>query len=169
MTIEKLKYGTINQSNRKEKYAISTENRRLMWEYIIDPLVLELDKNYSRAEEYHKIRNKVSIEKNIQVQKCLGGLVSLLLKGILTQDKKYYSIHYKLIPYMRKNANLDYEIVLREVRSKKVAILIIQLQLYTLYYFCFYSLFIVSLLGAISTLRKQRLPFSCILFYQGIR
>jgi hypothetical protein len=118
MTIEKLKYGTINQSNRKEKYAISTENRRLMWEYIIDPLVLELDKNYSTAEEYHKIRNKVSIEKNIQVQKCLGGLVSLLLKGILTQDKKYYSIHYKLIPYMRKNANLDYEIVLREVRSK---------------------------------------------------
>jgi hypothetical protein len=118
MTIEKLKYGTINQSNRKEKHAISTENRRLMWEYIIYPLVLELDKNYSRAEEYHKIRNKVSIEKNIQVQKCLGGLVSLLLKGILTQDKKYYSIHYKLIPYMRKNANLDYEIVLRELRSK---------------------------------------------------
>ena len=119
MTIEKLKYGTINQSNRKEKYAISTENRRLMGEYIICPLVLELDKNYSTAEEYYKMRNKVSIEKNILSSKMSGGLVSLLLKGILTQDKKYYSIHYKLIHYMRKNANLDYEIVLREVRSKK--------------------------------------------------
>ena len=119
MTIEKLKYGTINQSNRKEKYAISTENRRLMWEYIIWPLVLELKKNYFTPEEYHKVRNKVSIEKNIPISKMSGGLVSLLLKGILTQDKKYYSIHYKLIPYMRKNTHLDYETVLREVRSKK--------------------------------------------------
>ena len=65
------------------------------------------------------MRNKVSIEKNIPSSKMSGGLVSLLLEGILTQDKKYYSIHYKLIHYMRKNANLDYEIVLREVRSKK--------------------------------------------------
>jgi hypothetical protein len=74
MTIEKLKYGTINQSNRKEKYAISTENRRLMWEYIIYPLVLELDKNYSTAEEYHKIRNKVSIEKEYPSSKMSGGI-----------------------------------------------------------------------------------------------
>ena len=119
MTIEKLKYGTINQSNRKEKYAISTENHRLMGEYIICPLVLELDKNYSTAEEYHKMRNKVSIEKNILSSKMSGGLVSLLLKGILTQDKKYYSIHYKLIPYMRIRSQLDYGTVLREICSKK--------------------------------------------------
>jgi high-affinity Fe2+/Pb2+ permease len=113
------KYKTITQSNRKGKYATSTENRRLMWEYIIWPLVLELDKNYFTPEEYHKMRNKVSIEKNIPISKMSGGLVSLLLKGILTQDQKYYSIHYKLIPYMRKKVHLDYETVLREVRSKK--------------------------------------------------
>ena len=119
MTMEKHKYKTITQSNRKGKYATSTENRRLMWEYIIWPLVLELDKNYFTPEEYHKMRNKVSIEKNIPISKMSGGLVSLLLKGILTQDQKYYSIHYKLIPYMRKKVHLDYETVLREVRSKK--------------------------------------------------
>ena len=119
MTIEKHKYKTITQSNRKGKYATSTENRRLMWEYIIWPLVLELNKSYFTMEEYHKMRDKVSIEKNISVSKMAGGMVSLPVKGILTQDKKYYSIHYKLIPYMRKNAHLDYETVLREVRSKK--------------------------------------------------
>jgi len=96
MTIEEHKYKIITRSNRKGKYATSTENRRLMWEYIIYPLVLELDKNYSTEEEYQKMRNKVSIEKNILSSKMSGGLVSLLLKGIFTQDKKYYSIHYKL-------------------------------------------------------------------------
>ena len=82
------KYKTITQSNRKGKYATSTENRRLMWEYIIWPLVLELDKNYFTPEEYHKMRNKVSIEKNIPISKMSGGLVSLLLKGILTQESE---------------------------------------------------------------------------------
>jgi hypothetical protein len=119
MAIEKYKYKTLTQSNRKGKYATSTENRRLMWEYIIWPLVFELDKNYFTPEEYHKMRDKVSIEMNIPISKMSGGLVSLLIKGILTQDQKYYSIHYKLIPYMRKKVHLDYETVLREVRSKK--------------------------------------------------
>ena len=119
MAIEKYKYKTLTKSNRKGKYATSTENRRLMWEYIIWPLVLELDNNYFTPEEYHKMRNKVSIEKNIPISKMSGGLVSLLIKGILTQDQKYYSIHYKLIPYMRKRASLDYGTVLREISSKK--------------------------------------------------
>ena len=48
------------------------------------------------------MRNKVSIEKNIPISKMSGMMVSLLVKGILTQDKKYYSIHYKLIPYTKK-------------------------------------------------------------------
>lgn len=119
MAIEKHKYKTITQSNKKGKYATSTENRRLMWEYIIWPLVLELNKNYFTPEEYHKMRDKVSKEMNIPISKMSGGLVSLLMKGILTQDQKYYSIHYKLIPYMRKKVHLDYETVLRGVRSKK--------------------------------------------------
>ena len=107
------------QSNRKGKYATSTENRRLVWEYIVWPLILKINRNYFTPSEYHIIRDKVSIEKNIPTSKVSGGLVSLLLKGILTQDKKYYSIHYKLIPYMRIKSQLDYGTVLREICSKK--------------------------------------------------
>lgn len=119
MTIEKHRYSANTQPNRKGKCASSTENRRLVWEYIIGPLILELNKNYFTPMEYHKMRDKVSMEKNIPISKMAGGLVSLLVKGILTQDKEYYSIHYKLIPYMRKKIHLDYGIVLREISSKK--------------------------------------------------
>jgi high-affinity Fe2+/Pb2+ permease len=119
MTIEKHRYSANTHSNRKGKYASSTENRRLVWEYIIWHLVLELNKSYFTLEEYHKMRDKVSIEKNISVSKLAGGMVSLLVKGILTQDKEYYSIHYKLIPYMRKKIHLGYGIVLREISPKK--------------------------------------------------
>ena len=107
------------QSNRKGKYATSTENRRLVWEYIIWPLILKINRNYFTPNEYHIIRDKVSKEKKIPTSKVSGGLVSLLLKGIITQDKKYYSIHYKLIPYMRIKSKLDYGTVLRETCSKK--------------------------------------------------
>ena len=65
------------------------------------------------------MRDRVSIEKNIPTSKVSGGLVSLMLKGILTQDRKYYSIHYKLIPYMRIKSHLEYGTVLREICSKK--------------------------------------------------
>ena len=119
MTIEKHAYKTGPHSYRKGKYASSTENRRLVWEYIIWPLILDLDKNYFTPDEYHKMRDRVSKEKNIPISKMAGGIVSLLVKGILTQDKKYYSIHYKLIPYFRKKVHLDYETVLKEIRSKK--------------------------------------------------
>jgi hypothetical protein len=105
--------------NGKGKYATSTENRRLVWEYIIWPLILELDRSYFTSKEYHKMRDRVSIEKNISISKMTGGMISLLVKEILMQDEKYYSIHYKLIPYMRKRASLDYGTVLREVSSKK--------------------------------------------------
>ncbi|WP_458720846.1 hypothetical protein [Candidatus Nitrosocosmicus sp. R] len=90
-----------------------------MWEYIVWPLILKINRNYFTSSEYHIIRDKVSIEKNIPTSKVSGGLVSLLLKGILTQDKKYYSIHYKLIPYMRIRSQLNYGTVLREICSKK--------------------------------------------------
>lgn len=103
----------------KGKYATSTENRRLVWEYIIWPLILEHNRSYFTPEEYHNMRDKVSMEENIPISKMTGGIISLLVKEILIQDKKYYSIHYKLIPYMRKRANLDYGTVLREVSSKK--------------------------------------------------
>ena len=120
MTIEKHKpKSSIIPSLRKGKYATSTENRRLMWEYVVWPLVLKFRRNYFTLQEYHKRRDQVSMEKNIPIRKMAGGMVSLLVKGVILQDGAYYSIHYKLIPYMRKKVDLDYETVLREIRSKK--------------------------------------------------
>jgi hypothetical protein len=120
MTIEKHKRkSSVAYSQGKGKYATSTENRRLMWEYVVWPLVLKLNRNYFTPREYHDRRDQVAMEKNMPITKMAGGMVSLLVKGIILQDGKYYSIHYKLIPYMRKKVELDYETVLREIRSKK--------------------------------------------------
>jgi hypothetical protein len=48
-----------------------------------------------------------------------GGFVSLLIKGIIGRNKNIYSIHYRLIPYMRKRAILEYGQVIREVNTKR--------------------------------------------------
>ena len=119
MTLVSNTYRFKRTLNGKGKYATSTENRRIVWEHIIWPLILELGRSYFTSTEYHNMRDKVSIQKNIPISKMTGGMISLLVKGILMQDKKYYSIHYKLIPYMRKRVHLDYGTVLREISSKK--------------------------------------------------
>jgi hypothetical protein len=45
----------------KGKYASSTENRGLVLEFIIWPLILDLNKNYFSPQEYHLRRDKTSI------------------------------------------------------------------------------------------------------------
>jgi hypothetical protein len=110
--------GHLNEKE-KGKYATSTENRRLVWEYIIWPLILEYNRSYFTPREYHKLRDKISIKGNIPISKMTGGIISLLVKGILVRDKNYYSVHYKLIPYLRKRVHLDYGTVLREISAKK--------------------------------------------------
>ncbi len=115
MTLENSKL----RERKKGKHASSTENRRLVWEYVIWPLILDVNKNYFTLQEYHVKRDKVCEEKNILPSKIAGGFVSLLVKGILIREKNIYSIHYKLIPYMRKKVNLDYGTVIREINTKK--------------------------------------------------
>ena len=115
MTLENYR----QKESKKGKHASSTENRRLVWEYVIWPLILEVNRNYFTLQEYHIKRDYVSENKEILPSKVAGGFVSLLVKGILVREKNIYSIHYKLIPYMRKKVHLDYETVLKEIRSKK--------------------------------------------------
>lgn len=115
MTIENYK----QKDRSKGKHASSTENRRLVWEYVIWPLILDINKNYFTLQEYHVKRDKVCKEKNILPSKIAGGFVSLLVKGILIREKNMYSIHYKLIPYLRKKVILDYGTVIREINTKK--------------------------------------------------
>ncbi len=103
----------------KGKHASSTENRRLVWEFVIWPLILDVNRNYFTLKEYHVRRDTVCKEKNILPSKVAGGFVSLLVKGILIREKNIYSIHYKIIPYMRKRVNLDYGTLIRETNTKK--------------------------------------------------
>jgi hypothetical protein len=46
------------------------------------------------------------------------GLASLLQKNILYKENDLYSIHYRLVPYMRLKAECDYATAIREVRTK---------------------------------------------------
>ncbi len=104
----------------KGKYASSTENRRIVWEGIIWPLILENDRAYFTVEEYHKKRDAYLLTHDISTSKIAGGFVSLIVKGLLIKDenKDIYSIHYKLIPYLRKKVMLSYGQAARDVSAK---------------------------------------------------
>ena len=104
---------------RKGKHASSTHNRRMVWECVIWPLILEVKRSYFTLNEYHSKRDNFCMKNNIPQPKVAGGFVSLLVKGILVRDKKIYSIHYRLIPYMRKKAHLEYGVVMREISTKR--------------------------------------------------
>src|ERR671919_533269 len=66
--------------------------------------------NIAFRDSVHKTSKEFSRTHNIQLptSRRSGGLISLMNKCILKRDKGLYSIHYKLIPYIRKKANLDY-------------------------------------------------------------
>ena len=102
----------------KGKYASATQNRRLVWEKVMWPLILDLNDVSFTAEQYKKKRDKVCKELNIPSSRVAGGFVSLLLKGILFKEKNLYSIHYRLIPYMRLKAICDYATAVREASTK---------------------------------------------------
>jgi hypothetical protein len=104
--------------SEKGKYASATENRRFVWAEIIWPLVLEIDDITFSLKQFQEKREKVCKEKNSTITIASRGLVSLMLKGIILKEKNLYSIHYKLIPYMRLKAKCDYATAIHEVRIK---------------------------------------------------
>jgi hypothetical protein len=105
-------YNSLTQSKKKEKgkHASSTESRRLIWEQVVWPLVLEKNRQFFTLREYRIKSNEFSKTHSIQLPtpRRSGGLISLMNKGIIKRDRGLYSIHYKLVPYLRKKANLDY-------------------------------------------------------------
>ena len=104
---------------RKGKHASSTENRRMVWENVVWPLVLEMNRSYFTLKEYHAKRDSFCRRSGVSPSKVAGGFVSLLVKGIIVRSKNIYSIHYRLIPYMRKKAELEYGLVTREIYTKR--------------------------------------------------
>jgi len=104
--------------SEKGKYASATENRRFVWAEIIWPLILEIDDTTFSLKQFQDKREKVCKEKNSTITIASRGLVSLMLKGIILKEKNLYSIHYRLIPYMRLKAKCDYATAIHEVRIK---------------------------------------------------
>ena len=104
--------------SEKGKYASATENRRFVWAEIIWPLILELNDVMFTLQQYQKKRDQVCNAKNIGLSISSRGLVSLMQKGILRKEGNIYSIHFRLIPYMRLRAVCDYATAIHEVRIK---------------------------------------------------
>ena len=102
----------------KGKYATSTQNRRIVWQKIIWPLILELDDVVFSLKQYQKKRDEICNKDNLKISEMSRGLVSLLQKGIILKESNMYSIHYRLIPYMRVKAECDYSTAMNEVRMK---------------------------------------------------
>ena len=103
----------------KGKHASSTENRRMVWENVIWPLILGLNRSFFTLKEYQEMRDHYCGVHKITPSRVAGGFVSLLVKGIVVREKEIYSIHYRLIPYMRKRAHLEYGQVIKEINTKR--------------------------------------------------
>ena len=102
----------------KGKYASATENRRFVWSEIVWPLILELNDVAFTLKQYQKKRDEVCAKNNVNVTVTSRGLVSLMQKGILFKENDLYSIHYRLIAYMRLNADCDYATAIHEAQMK---------------------------------------------------
>ena len=104
--------------SEKGKYASATENRRFVWAEIVWPLILEINDVAFSLKQFQDKRDIICKQNNISINIPSRGLVSLMQKGIIRKEGNIYSIHYKLIPYMRLKATCDYATAIHEVRLK---------------------------------------------------
>ena len=102
----------------KGKYASATQNRRIAWEKIVWPLILDLDDVVFSLKQYQKKRDEVCQKNNLKISEMSRGLVSLLQKGLIIKENAMYSIHYRIIPYMRLKADCDYGVAINETKMK---------------------------------------------------
>ncbi|MPZ07989.1 MAG: hypothetical protein GEU26_16495 [Nitrososphaeraceae archaeon] len=108
-------------------YAEKTYDRMVVWNNVIWPLILELGRPNFTLDEYRIRQYQYNRDHDLGVSnnRLSGGLKSLTSKQILRRDlnkqksKQSYSIHYRLIPYMRKRINLEYGLAVNEVSHFK--------------------------------------------------
>ncbi len=83
------------------------------------PLILQCNIQYFTIHEYRRKIDEFGKIYNIQgAPKLSGGLISLMNRGMLVKNNGLYSIHYRLVPYMRKKVKLEYGLAFREIYSK---------------------------------------------------
>ena len=104
--------------SEKGKYAAATQNRRMVWEKIVWPIILEVNDVTFSVKQYQKKRDQICQKNNLKISDISRGLASLLQKGVLLKEDNMYSIHYRLIAYMRVKADCDYPTAINESRMK---------------------------------------------------
>jgi len=104
--------------SEKGKYASATENRRFVWKEIVWPLVLEVNDVSFTLKQYQNKRDQICKRFSISITSLSRGLASLLQKELLIKENDLYSIHYRLIPYMRLKADCDYGTAIHETKIK---------------------------------------------------
>ena len=104
--------------SEKGKYAAATQNRRAVWEKIVWPIILEIDDVSFSLRQYQKKRDEICQKNNFKISEMSRGLASLIQKGVIIKENNMYSIHYRLIAYMRVKANCDYATAINESRMK---------------------------------------------------
>ena len=90
-----------------------------MWEQVIWPLFLDSDRPYFTLAQYHEKRDRVCDLNGISHNGLSGGFISLVYRGVLQRESAYYSLNYRLIPYLRKKVILEYGIALKRTYSKR--------------------------------------------------
>ena len=104
--------------SEKGKYAAATQNRRMVWEKIVWPIILEVNDVTFSVKQYQKKRDQICQKNNLKISDISRGLASLLQKGMLLKEDNMYSIHYRLIAYMRVKADCDYPTAINESSMK---------------------------------------------------
>jgi hypothetical protein len=108
-----------NYTKDRGKHAHSTQSRRIVWENIVWPLISQVNRPYFNLVEYHQKRNEFCRIHKVPASKLSGGLISLTIRGILRKEgNNNYSVHYRLIPYLRKKATVEYGVAIRESLGK---------------------------------------------------
>jgi hypothetical protein len=104
--------------SEKGKYASATENRRFVWKEIVWPLILENNDVSFTLKQYQRKRDQVCQTFNVSVTTLSRGLASLIQKELLLKENENYSIHYRLIAYMRLKAECGYGTAVHETKIK---------------------------------------------------
>ena len=110
--------------SEKGKYASATENRRFVWKEIVWPLILENNDVSFTLKQYQRERDQVCQTFNVSITTLSRGLASLIQKELLLKENEIYSIHYRLIAYMRLKAECDYGTAVHETKIKYHQIII---------------------------------------------
>jgi hypothetical protein len=117
---EEQHYHQKEKNNNSIRSRDSTETHlRMIWELVVWPLILEIDRTYFSVVEYRLKMAEFCSDYKIQPLKISGLLIAMVAKGLLTKRGNIFSIHSRHIQYMQKKINLGYGLAVKEVYTNE--------------------------------------------------